>query len=413
MIETYLEEKKYKNGDTYSYPTIKINGEPFKELLARTYSKDFYKIEFNKKSIFDSLSNCKLNEFLQAKIGQIEIGFEAEFFNLYEEFPKTLYKTVSKVSKFNLVNIPHERYDREHNQGIYFFVKAVLGRWTHTFSYQDYKAQIFKQLEANNPENIIFNTDRTIYFFIPEIKYELTLKEAYEYYSGIIKSIHQLAIENLQNSTRNSVTIQFSDFPSNVRVYCEQYLQYFIEFLRDLGVDAISDLKHDVGKVLFTVTPQDKKISLEKIHEALNIYLELPKSPLVNVENPENGIREIKYIQEVNTLKMRLSQAEMQTRYEKQLNEEKERVIQTLELFAKSVLEEKLKLPNSDKPSNDKKKLLKGTIEVGKLKIRDGMEVDIPKLLENTKLDTVFDQLEEYLSSPHITELKLNEPEKE
>ena len=49
----------------------------------------------------------------------------------------------------------------------------------------------------------------------------------------------------------------YFEFPDAVRVPCEQYLLYFAQFLRDLGVEASSELRHEVGMVLFSVTPTD------------------------------------------------------------------------------------------------------------------------------------------------------------
>ena len=55
------------------------------------------------------------------------------------------------------------------------------------------------------------------------------------------------------------------------------------------------------------------------------------------------------------------------------------------------------------------KSLLRGIVKIGKIKIKDGVEIDLKKFLEETKLDAVFDQLEEHLNREDITRLKLTE----
>jgi hypothetical protein len=223
--------------------------------------------------------------------------------------------------------------------------------------------------------------------------------------------------ETPKNETLYDSVFREFELPSHVRVACEQYLLFFVEFLRDLGVNATSDLRHEAGKVLFTVTPDDKKVSLDKIRTALEVYLELPKKPYFDEENQTNGVREIKYIQEVTTLKMRLSVAEIQLKTQKQLFAkekeivaEKERVIQVLSLFTKSIIEETKNSTQMTVESNKKTKLLKGVVEIGgKIKIKEGIEIDVQRFLELTNLDSVFFELEEYLNAPLITELKLNE----
>ena len=62
---------------------------------------------------------------------------------------------------------------------------------------------------------------------------------------------------------------------------CKQYLEYFAQFLKDLGINATSNLNEEAGKVLFSVTPTDDKEALDKIREALAVYLNLPASPIV------------------------------------------------------------------------------------------------------------------------------------
>jgi hypothetical protein len=76
-------------------------------------------------------------------------------------------------------------------------------------------------------------------------------------------------------SRRNSVTT-FLKFPPVVKTACEQYLLYFVQFLADLVVKAEAEIKESAHKVLFSVTPQDGQSALEKVRDALEVYLQLP-----------------------------------------------------------------------------------------------------------------------------------------
>lgn len=90
----------------------------------------------------------------------------------------------------------------------------------------------------------------------------------------------------------HSITEPFN-FPEEVAVPCEQYLLYFVRFLRDLGVEATSDLKHEAGQVLFTVTPRSEEEALDKIRTALHVYLRLPASPVSNDMSNEIAIQRL------------------------------------------------------------------------------------------------------------------------
>ena len=84
------------------------------------------------------------------------------------------------------------------------------------------------------------------------------------------------AESRLALQARSDSIVALFDFPPEVRAPCEQYLLYFVEFLKDLGVEAQADLTHDAGRVLFSITPASGKEALDRIREALEVYLGLP-----------------------------------------------------------------------------------------------------------------------------------------
>jgi hypothetical protein len=93
-----------------------------------------------------------------------------------------------------------------------------------------------------------------------------------------IQKFYLLAVN--QYLALDGISAKFA-FPVELRASCEQYLLYFAQFLRDLGINASSDLREHAGKVLFSVTPIDDTEALDKIREALAVYLNLPASPIV------------------------------------------------------------------------------------------------------------------------------------
>jgi hypothetical protein len=93
--------------------------------------------------------------------------------------------------------------------------------------------------------------------------------------SSLIKTAHVALNAEID---RNTLVTLF-DFPKDVSTACEQYLLYFVQFLRDLGIEAGASIKHDARQVLFSVTPSDGAEALDRIREALDLYLRLPDSP--------------------------------------------------------------------------------------------------------------------------------------
>ena len=88
-------------------------------------------------------------------------------------------------------------------------------------------------------------------------------------------------IDSYEKTENSNLISVFFNLPDELKVFCEQYLLYFVQFLSDLGINATSNLKEEAGKVLFSITPTDDVEALEKIREALAVYLKLPESPIV------------------------------------------------------------------------------------------------------------------------------------
>ena len=106
-----------------------------------------------------------------------------------------------------------------------------------------------------------------------------------ENYLKILKPVHQKISSSVEsNQIHDSLRFTFN-FPPDVKIVCEQYLLYFGQFLNDLGIGTTSNLKEESGKVLFSVKPRNETDALDRIREALAIYLNLPSSPITYDES--------------------------------------------------------------------------------------------------------------------------------
>ncbi|MBE9016476.1 hypothetical protein IQ272_10055 [Chroococcidiopsidales cyanobacterium LEGE 13417] len=99
---------------------------------------------------------------------------------------------------------------------------------------------------------------------------------------SILNKVHEQTLFNLSSKVHsNTVTVQFNS-PEEVKSACKQYLAYFTQFLRDVGIEATDELKEEADSVLFSVIPRDKEKALENIKIALEVYLRLPSIPTLN-----------------------------------------------------------------------------------------------------------------------------------
>jgi hypothetical protein len=163
----------------------------------------------------------------------------------------------------------------------------------------------------------------------PATKTEATLKEVIDKFFEDIDSILLSTIGELGAVfSPGAVTVRF-DFPDAVKVPCEQYFHYFVQFLKDAGVGATGDFKHDAGGVLFTVTPTDPSEALDKIRQALAVYLRIPANPGMILAPDYNQPLEVqRFIGEIQHLQSQLTYANLALRTQEMAIRSKEAIIE-------------------------------------------------------------------------------------
>lgn len=193
----------------------------------------------------------------------------------------------------------------------------------------------------------------------------------------IIKKVDILLVEK----SREGSVISFFDFPKQVQVPCEQYLLYFVEFLKNIGIDATSEISHQAGKVLFSVTPESKETALEQIREALDIYLQLPHSitnaSFMNMHMAPKEQQLLANIQHLNGQLM-LANALAQTQneiigYQKITIEQQQRLVDT------TILQQSLLVNSINDDSTEKEEILGGSISLTNIELK-GFQVNLPSI---------------------------------
>ena len=166
--------------------------------------------------------------------------------------------------------------------------------WKHSWSIKEFK-EAFKEkvielgdrppfIEENAPpSNFLKDTDKFRFVCgVVDVEIRQIITDLLPFVTDLVK-VTEAALEE---KTQGDTLIAHFDFPDEVAVACEQYLVYFVQFLKDLGVTAEADLHHEAGELLFSIKPDAQDIALENIREALNIYLQLPANPNIGMMMP-------------------------------------------------------------------------------------------------------------------------------
>lgn len=268
---------------------------------------------------------------------------------------------------------------------LYFILEFNYGEWRNLWSPKDYVYEFTSAFNKNNQDAMsisLLNRDDPSKGLVINSSIEnphSLISVEVSRRLGISRDFHQSVVSSLLSKLRRESVVTYFNFPEEVRVPCEQYLLYFAQFLRDLGVNADTALTHEAGQVLFTVTPEDKEQALDKIRATLEVYLHLPSSPVSDTGG--NEIAVLRLNSELQSLQSKLSLA----RAEIQM---KDAAIQlqkvTIAQLTGEVVFESLKDVTPKPKDKDKEELLGDIVSLVPIKGK-GFEVNLPELLRKLK----------------------------
>lgn len=265
-----------------------LNGELLPEtnvniVRSREDSRDYFHIFSNSLDESRKLFNNRIFDFPPLEYITLVIEVEGnEMINRISISPAYPYDAEGKLDILEFSS------NKDFSFEISTVIDPNLNEWVRDFTFREYVWE-FENILLNNKvlESQVFSGEPNDYRFV--VKWEANFGEdliiiEVDKFLNQIKSIHYEVLNKLKDNNKRYIFTQLT-FPEELKISCEQYLLYFAQFLKDLGINSTSSLKEEAGKVLFSVTPTDDVEALDKIREALAIYLNLPSSPVVYDES--------------------------------------------------------------------------------------------------------------------------------
>lgn len=218
---------------------------------------------------------------------------------------------------------------------------------------------------------------------------QIYLRDILEEYNIVTEDICKRCFNYLRSTHKGDSIISVFQFPNDVKVACEQYLLYFVQFLKDIGIEANANLEQQTGQVLFSVTPKDENEALDKIRQALEIYLRLPTNPSIATSiTPYSDVESQRLASNILHLQSQLMLAHATIRQQESHIQRQELLIQQ-QLLSGEVLIQSLvydstevrKIEKGQKEAEDKESLLGDIVHVRKWEPDDvPLSVDLPSI---------------------------------
>lgn len=193
---------------------------------------------------------------------------------------------------------------------------------------------------------------------------------------GILEVIVDETKKDLLTSMDTESVITYFQFPEEIKTACIQYLVYFTQFIADMGINVDTELKEELNHTLFKIVPKDKEESLDKIREALNIYLNAPSDNAFQIQIAnQNDIAVKQWESNYYHLKSQLSLATS-------IIQAKDAAIESLQLSNyqyKQLLES-----HTAKKESEKEEIIKGVVAVKKYEGK-GFTIDFAEIFRRLK----------------------------
>jgi hypothetical protein len=328
-------------------------------------------VEFNRKAI-DAIRSVPLGDFLKC----------------FDSFSVDLIDSIKNsagwaIRQMEVENDYLSTYDNEDLFQVRLQVGFDVRTWNQSYGIADLANEFSRLLKERKTsyhywpgDHETFSNGFGIEALIDSAK---TIDEVLDELYSPLQELVEVAETNLLQRPQNSVSVLF-DFPEPIRPACEQYLLYFSQFLRDLGISAQTEMKEQTSNVLFTVTPTNRDQALDAIREALDSYLQIPGSPQASSAMLQS--KEIAIIQ----LNANLLHLQSQVALATAVFQAKEATISAQQTEI-DMLRQKLDLRGylpAKSDSADSEPIIEGVLSVKKLEHK-GVEVNLPEILRRLK----------------------------
>ncbi len=334
-------ENEYKNFDNFSWP----GDEPL-ELFAPTIKIDDVDAYYLEDIPKNTLLTVKNNNDKHPTFDFIELSNDTISFRCYFNYLDWVYDWNIKL---HIVEITKElkKYYSQNLQGY------------KTSSAEEYSTLHFK---FNNLSNC-------------------TIKDLVAQYTPIATNIYDDVMARLEERHRSYPFTATFSFPEHIKYECERYLSYFGQFLCDIGIEADTDIKRKGREVLFSVTPGNKNEAIEKIGQALALFLTIPVLPpnslVPNSSAIENQIK-------VQRMQSAIAHLHSELKLAEAIVMAKNNHIDSLMETNSNILALSLeKIAEQDKET-DGISLFEDVIKIKKYKGK-GFEINMPKLISKAK----------------------------
>ncbi|NQY65018.1 MAG: hypothetical protein HRT38_15065 [Alteromonadaceae bacterium] len=232
----------------------------------------------------DKLSSFMLNKFLEVKVSEIPNTFR-------------YYSSWEYIHSNENLNIHIKKNEESNNIILSLKMTVDLTKWNNPYSILEFNEALRENTEINsikpyylyklNPDTFIEKEwSFKIGIKVNKVEEENLFFLFENAYKHLKFNLDETTIQ-LNKTNSENVFIKLFNFPSGYENICSQYLMWFGEFLKNLGINANVSTEQTYGQTALIINPEKNNELLIKIEHLFYQYLQLP---YVEILPPEKSL---------------------------------------------------------------------------------------------------------------------------
>lgn len=240
-----------------------------------------------------------------------------------------------------------------------------LNAWAYPFTVIDYTSLLISRLSKIGYKAVFSEESGSIYIMIYFEANEEKIADQANQFSGLVLSVSEAVISTLLEKSSTQIFSRVFNFPEGYENVCSQYLMWFGDFLKTLGVEADVSVRNSTNRTILIAAPQENESLITEIEKAFYTYLSLPYAEYLPLERKEEDAETaLNY----KMLELQVSSFRTQMQVKDALIEQKDGAINLLKSECDKKDKEIMLLSSLEKTSHSDVELLGGTLSISEYK---------------------------------------------
>jgi disulfide oxidoreductase YuzD len=260
-------------------------------------------------STFNNRSGLYWDDFHMENVDHLEKLLQFTILELPSDCSFSYLGFFSSAPFINFIHL----YNNEMTDEYFFELSVSINtlNWNKPFTIRQYSDLFINEINCSHVDTEFYHEDDAsikVSYRIKKDEYTRPLIEISNELLSCISKAHIYTETRLLNQNTSEALTKIFDFPSGYENICSQYLMWFGEFLKNLGIEADVHTEPRNGQTALIITPSVESELFGEIEKLFYQYLQFPYVEVI----PKQNEMSIQYQHTLLAVKQQVQFLEMQ-----------------------------------------------------------------------------------------------------